>query len=63
MIRVFGMHVLRVCVKFGCDMGSSLPADENLTFQVLNPTGYGSTETGALPERRNWLLRSVANRA
>lgn len=32
MIRVFRVHVLSVCVKFGCDMGSSLPAYENFTF-------------------------------
>ena len=45
---------MSVCVKLGCDMGSSLPANENLTFHVLKRlTGHGSNETGALPERRN----------
>ncbi len=56
-IRVFVVHILIVCAKFGCDMCAPLPAYENLPFQVLKRlTDRGSGKMTALPERRNCFV-------
>ncbi len=54
MIGVFPVCILVVCAKFGGDMCASLPAHEDLIFQVLERwTGYGSGEIGTLPQSGN----------
>jgi hypothetical protein len=56
-VRVFGVRVLSVRVKFGCDVGSPLPDEEDLTFQFLKGlTVRRSSETSALPECRNCFI-------
>ena len=51
------MYRFNMRVKFGCDMGLSFPAYENLTFEVLRRlTSHGGDDAGALPERRNCLI-------
>ena len=57
MVRLFGVHVLSVRVKFGRDVGSPLPDEEDLTFQFSKSlTVHRSRQTSALPERHNCFV-------